>query len=96
MKIEIVEFWAVIVLLIAYVVAAFMRRGAGEAYRKGLYHLSIAFFMMHVVPPVLGLLGDGKKTDLLMVLGIVAVVVAVLFYLSSLKLLCGALQGSSQ
>lgn len=95
MKIEIIEFWAVIVLLIAYITAAFMRRGGGEAYRKGLFHLSIAFFMMHVVPPVLNLIGDGKKTDLLYVLGIIAIVIAVLAYLSSLRLLCGTLQGET-
>ena len=95
MKMEIIELWAVIVLLIAYITAAFMRRGAGESYRKGLAHLSIAFFMMQVVPPILNLIGDGKKTDLLMILGLIAIVIAVWFYLSSLKLLCGALQGSA-
>jgi hypothetical protein len=99
MKIEIIEFWAVIVLLIAYITAAFMRRGAGEAYRKGLFQFSIAFFMMEVVPPFLNLIvlntEDKKPTDLLQILALIAVIVAVLFFLNSLRLLCGALLGES-
>lgn len=97
MRIEVLEFWAVIILMVAYITAALMRRGIGGdgLYRRGLLHLSIAFFMMEVVPPVLLLLNGQRKdpSTILFILGIIAMVIAVLFYLNSLRLLCNWLLG---
>ena len=100
MRLDVLEFWAAIVLIVAYIVAALVRRGAGSdsLYRRGLLHLCIAFFMMEVVPPVLTLINNGRDhpknpSDLLLILGLIAIVAAVLLYLNSLRLLCNWLLG---
>ena len=91
MRIDVVEFWAVMILIVAYIAAAFFRRGSsGTAlYRKGLLHVSIAFLMMEVMPMVYAMImPDRKPTDLLYALGVIVAIVAVLLFLNSLRLLC--------
>ena len=100
MRVDILEFWAAMILIVAYIVAAMFRRGAGSdgLYRKGLLHLSIAFFMMEVVPPILALINSGRdhpknESGFLLFLGIIAMIAAVILYLNSLRLLCNWLLG---
>lgn len=85
------------ILVVAYITTALMRRGAGGdgLYRRGLFHLSISFFMMEVVPPILTLINGDRKppAELMTILGVIALIIAVLFYLNSLRLLCNWLLG---
>jgi hypothetical protein len=97
MRVEILEFWAAIVLIVAYITAAILRRGAGGdgLYRRGLFHLSIAFFLMEVGPPILHLLNNQNKelSNTLLAVGIIIMIIAVLLFLNSLRLLCNWLLG---
>jgi hypothetical protein len=100
MRFEALEFWAAIVLIVAYITAALLRRGAGSdiLYRRGLLHLCAAYFLMEVVPALLTLINQERDqpkdpSAFLGILGLIALVAAVLLYLSSLAKLCQWLLG---
>jgi uncharacterized membrane protein HdeD (DUF308 family) len=100
MRFDVLEFWAAMILVVAYITAAVLRRGAGgdAVYRRGLLHLCIAFFLMEVAPALLSLINQERDVPkdpsaLLAILGLIALVAAVLLYLSSLTKLCAWLLG---